>query len=115
MKHHYAHNLKVQRFKAGLTQSDLAHLLGCSQSRVCQIEAGTKEPTVKETCSLCVIYNIPVTELYRVSTSSALQAMLRRMKSMPGCGLNWRDRERRTKVLNDLKKRLEAYQYGIHA
>lgn len=115
MKHHFAHNLKIQRFNAGLTQSDLAHLLGCSQSHICQLEAGTKRANEKEICSLCMIYNISVTDLYRVTTSSAIGAILRRIKSMPGCSMTWRERERRKKMLDGLKKRLEAYQYGIHA
>ena len=115
MKHHFAHNLKIQRFNAGLTQSDLAHLLGCSQSHVCQLEAGTKQANEKEICSLCVLYNISVTELYRVTTDSAIGAMSRRIKPMPGCSFTWRERERRKKMLDGFKKRLEAYQYGIHA
>lgn len=115
MKHYYAHNLKILRHQAGLTQSDMAHLLECSQTYYCQMEAGKREPTVKQMCCLSVILNVPVTELFKVSTASAIGAMQRRIKTMPGCGLTWRDREKRVRNLNDLKKRLEAYVQGIYA
>lgn len=115
MKHHYAHNLLLKRTEAGLTQRDLAYLLGCNQAHVCQLEAGTRQANEREICSLCVIYNTTATDLYRVTTNSVLGAILRRIKSMPGCSSSWRERERRTKMLDDLMKRLEAYQNGIYA
>ena len=112
MKHHYALNLRVHRLRLGLTQTDAAHLLGVSQPRMSRIEAGIQEPTVKEMCSLCIIYDAPITALYRITAASAAGSIERRLKTVPKQALVAADSKRRATSLSMLKTQLRAI--GTH-
>lgn len=52
----FALDLKVSRKKSGLTQADSAHLVGCSTSRISNLERGKMKPTLDEICALSLIY-----------------------------------------------------------
>ena len=56
MYQEFAMDLKVARRKSGLTQIDCAHLLGIHDTLLSQMENGRRMPTVKEICSLSLIY-----------------------------------------------------------
>ena len=114
MKHHYALNLKVLRLRLGLTQTDTAHLLGISQPRMSRIEAGIQEPTIKEMCSLCIIYDVPVTKLYGVTATSAVGAIGRRLKTISKPALLAADSKRRAYSLSALSQRLRAHGMNGH-
>lgn len=57
MENSLALDLKVARRKAGLTQSDLAHLLEIKKSRVSKIERGMKQYRFREIVALSLIYD----------------------------------------------------------
>ena len=56
MSNTFALDLKVARKKSGLTQADLAHLLGASRGKVSHLERGATVPTVRDICTLSMVY-----------------------------------------------------------
>ena len=56
MTNHFSIDLRCARRKAGLTQEDCGHLLGGSAGIICQLEKGKRLPTLKEVCSLSLIF-----------------------------------------------------------
>lgn len=41
-----AENIKIKRVEKGMTQTELAGIVQVDQSMICQIERGTKVPTI---------------------------------------------------------------------
>lgn len=58
-------NLKEYRLKAGLTQKQVAKLLGVnSEERICHWENGRNVPNMMNLIKLCKIYKVAPGELY---------------------------------------------------
>ena len=108
MKHHYAVNLRAARRRSALSQEDCAHLLGISQPRMSKIEAGVLEPTIKEACGLCILFEMPLTELYSETAVSAVRSFEHRLSTMPDAPLIWRGKRRRLDTIASLRFRLQA-------
>lgn len=56
MSTEFALDLKVARRKAGLTQRDIATLMGISRKRMSQLERGKTLPTLYQICALSLIF-----------------------------------------------------------
>lgn len=108
MRHHHAINIRVARLRLGLTQADMAHLLDTSQPRVSRIESGEYRPTIREVCKLCIILDMPLTELYGHTAEGAVQQLEQRLPSIPDAPAIWRSRKRRLDTLASLRFRLQA-------
>lgn len=52
----FALDLKAARRNAGLTQADCAHLIGRYKSKISALEHGNTMPTIREICTLSLIY-----------------------------------------------------------
>lgn len=56
MTQEFAMDLRTARINSGLRQADCAHLMGADKSRVCRLETGVSQPSVREICMLSMIY-----------------------------------------------------------
>jgi transcriptional regulator with XRE-family HTH domain len=56
-------NLQELRLKAGLTQKELADLIGCAQSEISRIEHGKRSISVERLQQLACALDVPVSEL----------------------------------------------------
>ena len=107
MKHSFAHDLKVIRKQSGLSQRDLAHLLGVDQGRVCLLEKGERLPSLRQVCQLSLIFGKAPESLLAGTFAYSAKVLANRLSDMPRrtrrfCGLANRQR-----TLNALAARLE--------
>lgn len=79
----FALDLKVARRKSGLTQSDCAHLLGRSASKVSALERGTRMPSLKEMCALSLIYRKSFESLFGGLMRDVRQELSDNLKTLP--------------------------------
>jgi transcriptional regulator with XRE-family HTH domain len=58
--------LRVHRLRLGLTQSQVAELLGCAEdgSKVSRYERGVRWPSLKTALAFQAIYNSPMSKLF---------------------------------------------------
>lgn len=56
-------NIEDRRKKAGLTQGELAEKVGISGAMVCQIERGTKNPSLQVAALMAKAFGCEVSEL----------------------------------------------------
>ena len=64
MKDLNAKNLKLLRIKADLSQSELADILGVTQSAVTNWERGNTQPSVDRLPKLAEVFGCTIDELY---------------------------------------------------
>lgn len=108
MRNLFALDLKAARRKAGLLQTDLAHLLNIDRSKVSLFEDGKLWPSLHEITALSLIYGRPVESLLasvRDETVDRLVAKLATIRPVPP---NRGDTFNRTYTLSQLAIRLEA-------
>lgn len=55
--------IKIYRLRAGISQSDLARLIGISQSHLCNVENGRLSPSLRLLLSLRKILGCSIDEL----------------------------------------------------
>ena len=58
MDNRLAVDLRVFRRRSGLSQADVAHLLGVHRSLVSKFEQGVREPSMEHVTFLCLIYGM---------------------------------------------------------
>ena len=58
-------NLKIFRIKSGLTQSDIAKLIGVSQQTYCDWESDPSKIKVRYAARLAEIFNQSLDEIFR--------------------------------------------------
>lgn len=51
-------DLKVFRRRSGLSQAEVAHLLGIHRSQLSKFERGTRQPSMEHVTILCLIYGM---------------------------------------------------------
>lgn len=54
----FGFNLKVERMKRGLTQAQLAELLGVHEKHICKIETGRQNVTLKTLDKIACVLHI---------------------------------------------------------
>jgi transcriptional regulator with XRE-family HTH domain len=65
MADHMPHYTRRYRLRAGLTQKEMAHLLGSrSPATVCQYEARKREPDLRTALAYQVVFGLPVDKLF---------------------------------------------------
>lgn len=108
MQYTYALELKVARRKAGLTQEDVAHLLGISDTRISRLENGKSNLTVHEIAALGVIYGKSFEGLFRMAFDEVIAAMPERIATLPIRQDNWLGRFNRENTIANIVARLET-------
>jgi transcriptional regulator with XRE-family HTH domain len=99
--------LEVMRNKSGLSQRDIAHLLGIKQSRVSLIEKGGALPTLRQLCKLSLIFGKPPESLLESTITLSHKALAQRLPTLPRCCLRVGRLRNRQHTLNALAARLE--------
>lgn len=75
-------DLKVARRRSGLTQSDVAHLLNIDRTLISKFERGKRRPSGEQVALMCVIYGLPLPEIYTASVSEIHNLLARRIKTL---------------------------------
>lgn len=100
-------DLKIGRNQSGLSNADLAHLLGVNKSRISKLENGRATPRPEELCALCLIYGRAADHLFLLTTRSLIGEMTERLARMPEEPKAWeRKHDLRLDTLNGLHQRL---------
>mgnify|MGYP000197201114 CR=1 FL=1 len=108
MDNSFALDLKVTRRKAGLTQEDLAHLLGLTKTTISKIERGVRPVTLPELCALAFIYGKSADRLLTPLWSEAAADLAARLQSLPRPKSQWTSTFNRQHTLTRLGERLAS-------
>ncbi|MEO9614414.1 MAG: helix-turn-helix transcriptional regulator [Nitratireductor sp.] len=114
MKNQFALDLTVARRKSGLTQADCAHLLGTSRSRVSQLESGKAVSSIRDICTLSLIYGRPFESLFGAVMERVTREIRDRLSNLPVAPKNWLGRFKRNNTLGRLAARLAADDHTGH-
>lgn len=60
-----AKNIKAERVRKGLSQSELAYEVGVSYNTICQVEQSRQMPSAIIVFDIARVLNIPVDELFK--------------------------------------------------
>lgn len=108
MNHLHIVDLKSARLRAGLLQSDCAHLLGVSIDVYSHIETGKRQLKVSEICALTLIFGQQFEGLFRVLYKEVRRRLVRRLEAMPKADLPKARSERRETTLGSLREYLST-------
>jgi transcriptional regulator with XRE-family HTH domain len=108
MSTQFAHDLRLARRKAGLTQEDLAHLLDVKQSAVSDIEHGKQRPTLEQIVSLSLIYGRSFESFFEEVMTGRQKHLLKRLATLPGLIQETAHTFNRPASLDKLKRRLKS-------
>jgi len=106
MTKEFALDLKVARQNSGLTQEDCAHLLGVCDATLSKMEGGTRTPTVREICTLSLIYGRSFESLFSGIFAEVREDLFQRLMKMPVASGTLRLRTNRQYTLGKLATRL---------
>ena len=82
-------NLKVQRRKSGLSQEDVAHLIGVHPSKISLLEGGRALPSLKDIAALSVVFGKSFEEFVFSFIQEARKKIGSRLPSMPKPPKRW--------------------------
>lgn len=83
MSTEFALDLRLARRKAGLTQRDVAHLIGAHQTLVSELERGCQLPRLEQIVALSLIYGRSFESLFSHLMRATRAAMKLRIVQMP--------------------------------
>ncbi|MEW9920373.1 helix-turn-helix transcriptional regulator [Marimonas sp. MJW-29] len=110
----FTFDLKVARKRAGLTQVDCGHLLGASDNVISQLERGQRLPTLRELCSLSLIYGRSFECLYADLLRDVRKVLTEQLGSMPEAPKGWPAEQARQRTLERLARRLREESDASH-
>lgn len=108
MSTEFALDLRLARRKAGLTQRDVAHLLGSHQSAVSDLERGRTLPTLHQIVTLSLLYGRSFESLFSAVMRDARRGLRERLDTLPETVRSFAGTARRTHSLDRLRRRLDA-------
>lgn len=106
MLYEFSLDLKVARRKSGLTQEDCAHLLDVNKTLISRIENGKRIPTVREICTLSLIYGKSFESLFSGIIADAQESLRERVITIPDAPYSWIGSLNRKRTLDSLARRL---------
>ena len=112
MTKEFALDLKVARKNSGLTQEDCAHLLGVCDATLAKMEGGTRTPSVREICTLSLIYGRSFESLFSGIFTKVREDLFQRLMKMPVASGTLRLRTNRQYTLGKLASRLSEENSG---
>lgn len=114
MKENLALDLRVSRRHSGLSGTDLAHLLGCSQERISKLENARARIAEDEFIILLLLY-VDVLAWPERMMQSILPTLKERLADMPDEPTQWAHaHDARLETLNGLSDRLQALNPSQH-
>ena len=102
----FALDLRVARKKSGLTQADLAYMLGASRGKVSHLERGETLPTVRDICTLSMVYGRSFESLFAPVFEEITKKINGRLSSLPDAPKGWLGRYNRRNTLSKLAARI---------
>lgn len=105
-------DFRVARSKAGLRQSDCAHLLGVHETRISQIEGGHMLPTILEAATLSVVYGKPMESLLAGLLDEIVDNLTERLQTLPPVRADRSETFNRAHTLSRLARQLEILATG---
>lgn len=99
-------DLKVQRRKAGLSQEDVAHLMGVHPSKVSLLEGGRAIPSLHDIATLSIVFGKSFEEFFFVFVQEARNKIVIRLTSMPKAPKRWLPQFNRRYTIDNLTQRL---------
>jgi len=104
----FALDIKVARRRSGLSQADVAHLLGVHRTRVSKLERGRYTPSADELASLSLIYGKQFPELGSSTLPEICRSLSERLGTLPNRSDYASGLSNKAHTLNALAERLEA-------
>jgi transcriptional regulator with XRE-family HTH domain len=83
-KRYLANYLRAYRKSSGLTQAEVAFVVGINQSDLCHYETGRREPSLRVVIALHVLYRIPIWKLFAGVYQAGVGETKRRMRALQG-------------------------------
>jgi len=83
-KRYLANYLRAYRKSSGLTQAEVAFVVGINQSDLCHYETGRREPSLSVVIALHVLYRIPIWKLFAGVYQAGVWATQRRLLALRG-------------------------------
>lgn len=108
METNYALDLKVARRRSGLSQKDVAHLLGISRVRVSKLECNLAVPSPDELTMLSLIYSQSFLTLGGAVMPVLYRILKDRLETLPNRESYAAGASPKSVTLNTLSRRLEA-------
>lgn len=103
----FSQNLIDARRKAGLSQSDCAHLLGVSQAHVSRLERGRTVPSVTDLCGVAILFGRTMELLIEPLFKDRALSIRQRLYDLPEPHAGWLARFVRHNALHNLEARVE--------
>ena len=107
-KKEIAADLRSARRLSGLTNRDVACLLGVDGARISRLETGVSEASGGELSSLSLVYGKAFDDLLPCTSRSARSALRERLAYLPASPLLWASHETRQETIASLRNRLQA-------
>ena len=105
-------DLKVHRRKAGLSQEDVAHLMGVHPSKVSLLEGGRAYPSLHDIAALSTVFGKSFEEFFYSFMQEARGQIATRLQSMPKAPKRWLPAFNRRYTLDNLAERLADLEDG---
>lgn len=99
-------DLKAARKMSGLTQRDCGHLIGGSEYRISQLERGQRLPTIREICTLSLVFGKTFESLYAALFKEIRRGLEERITSLPNPENAIAGHHNRSRTLDGLRQRL---------
>ena len=106
MDTNYALELKVARRRSGLSQKDVAHLLGISRVRVSKLECGIAKPSPDELTTFSLIYCQSFLTLSGAVMPIIMKTLKERLETFPNRDGYAAGTSPKANTLNGLTRRL---------
>ena len=102
MENRLAVDLKVFRRRSGLSQVEVAHLLGIDRSQLSKFERGTRQPSMEHVTILCLIYGMRTPEFCVAALPQFEDVLVGRLQKLLG------ENDQPSPALTRLVRKLEA-------
>jgi len=101
-------DLRIARTRSGLSNKDVAHLLGCTKDRVSRLENGMARLKLGEVAGLYLIYGLPFEETFKLMSGDIANKINDRLCTVPQEPVHWAGKRiSRISSLDRLSQRLQ--------
>ena len=114
MIHEFTLDLRAARRNSGLRQVDCAHLMGAHKSKISNLETGRQRPTVRDICTLSMIYGRSFESLFSGIFDEVRADLAMRLLDLPEPAVHYKRRLNRERTLQHLEQRIDAIEPEYH-
>jgi DNA-binding XRE family transcriptional regulator len=106
MSTQFAIDLRLARRKSGLTQGDVAQLIGTQQSTIGALEKGKRRPTVEQVCMLSLVFGRSFESLFADNLEAGRARLRANLPALPATRVLTAETFNRKASLERLQRRL---------